>query len=188
MKESENKMKNNLPFMTESGNDFQSTVTIGSFNNTRMNSFDDNFDEVAKEFRAANININEDAHQIVKSDELYENYRDMLVRPLMEECSGYSWEDHGNLAGLGDQVTAMMDNRRDLLLKESVAIGQLLPIKMVDFPLIVKDHLKNVIKDIMQCEVTKSPIVKKQIQHTWIVDKQTKKRYEYPQCLSLIHI
>lgn len=171
-----------LPFMTESG-DFKTTATIGSFTNgSDNNSFDSHFDDVARDFQASGININEDAQQIIKDSALYESYRDKLTDLLQADCEGKTFEESGNMATLYDQVKTMMDNRRELLVRESTTVGQLLPIKMIDFPLIMKDHLKNVIKDIMQCEVTKSPIIKKQIQHTWIVDKQTKKRYEYPQC------
>lgn len=176
-------MKKTLPFLTESGSDFQQTVTIGSFSNgNSYNSFDEHFSELANNFKSGGIAITEDTQQIIKTPEIWEQYRDELIRPIVEYCSDLSWDEYGNVAGLGEQIKEMMDNRRDMLVRESTSVGQLLPIKMIDFPLIVKDHLKNVIKDIMQCEVTKSPLVKKQIQHTWIVDKQTKKRYEYPQC------
>lgn len=176
-------MKSKLPFMTESGNDYQQTVTIGSFANGRSyNSFDDNFSEVAREFEASGVSVNEDAHKIIKDDHLYSTYKQGILTPLMEYTQDKTFDEVGNMAALYDQVDAMMDNRREMLIRESTTVGQLLPIKMIDFPLIVKDHLKNVIKDVMQCEVTKSPLIKKQIQHTWIVDKQTKERYEYPQC------
>ena len=176
-------MKTNLPFMTESGKDYRDTVTIGSFENgSGYNSFDDHFSKLADDFKSAGINVTEDAHQIIKDDNLFENYETSLCQLIREYCDDKTWDEYGNVAGYADQIKAMMDNRRDLLIRESTTVGQLLPIKMIDFPLIMKDHLKNVIKDIMQCEITKSPLVKKQIQHTWIVDKQTKKRYEYPQC------
>lgn len=176
-------MKHNLPFMTESGKDFQNTTTIGSFNNgAGFNSFEDHFESVANDFQAAGVNILRAADNIIHDDTLYESYRDALTEDLGTYCNDRTCDEYGNVAGLYDQVRGMMDNRRDMLIRESTTVGQLLPIKMIDFPLIMKDHLKNVIKDIMQCEVTKSPVIKKQIQHTWIVDKQTKKRYEYPQC------
>lgn len=176
-------MKTKLPFLTESGSDFQQTVTIGSFSNgDSYNSFDDNFTAVANDFKSGGIVVTEDTNNIIRNSDLWENYRDRLIAPIVESCRDKTWDEYGNVAGLANQIKEMMDNRRDMLIRESTSVGQLLPIKMIDFPLIVKDHLKNVIKDVMQCEVTKSPLVKKQIQHTWIVDKQTKKRYEYPQC------
>lgn len=175
--------KTKLPFMTESGSDFHSTDTIGSFSNgDTYNSFDSNFDKMAADFKAVQLNINEDAQQIIKDADIFAKYKEQLLKPIMESCDNLTWEENGNVAGLYDQISAMMDNRRDMLIRESTTVGQLLPIKMIDFPLMVKDHLKNVIKDIMQCEVTKSPLIKKQIQHTWIVDKETNEKYEYPQC------
>lgn len=172
-----------LPFMTESGERFQETVTIGAFNNgNEANSFDAHFKEVADKFAASGISITENTNDIVKDPTLWESYRDSLLEVLAEESTNLEIDTHGTRSAYMDQIKAMLDNRRDMLIKESTTVGQLLPIKMIDFPLIVKDHLKNVIKDIMQCEVTKSPLIKKQIQRTWVVDKQTKERYEYPQC------
>lgn len=176
-------MKNILPFMTESGSTFSQTSTIGSFSNGRhMNSFDDNYTRVYNQFNNQGLKINTDIRAILEDQAIYESFRDELISDILNDCDHYSYAEHGNLAALAEQVSTMMDNRRDMLLSESVTTGTLLPIKMIDFPLIVKEHLKNVIKDIMQCEVTKSPVIKKHIQHTWIVDKKTKKRYEYPQC------
>ena len=46
--------------------------------------------------------------------------------------------------------------------KESTGVGNLLPIKAVDVPILVKQQLKIATKDIMQTEVTKNPLIKKQ--------------------------
>lgn len=173
--------RNVLPFMTESG-DRVETITIGSFNNgNSYNSFDNHFTETKNLLETVGVNIMEDAQNIIKDDGVWNQYRDELIRPIMEDCAERTFEDWGSQANLGQQISQMMDNRRSQLIKESVS-AQLLPIKLVDFPLIVFEHLKNVIKDIMQCEVVNTIDIKKQIQYTWIVDKQTKKRYEYPQC------
>lgn len=172
-----------LPFMTESGDNFHETVTIGAFNNgNNENSFDAHFQEVADRFKAAGVSITENTNDIVKDDAIWENYKSALLEVLATESADYNVDSHGTKSAYLNQINTMLDNRRDMLIKESTTVGQLLPIKMIDFPLIIKDHLRNVIKDIMQCEVTKSPVIKKQIQRTWIVDKQTKERYEYPQC------
>lgn len=171
-----------LPFLTESS-EFKPTPTIGSFQNgVTYNSFDDNYGRMTNEYASSNIDLLRDADKIIKSNELYEGYRDELISSLVENCASWDVDTHGNPAMYAEQVKAMLDNRRDMIVNESFSVGQVLPIKMIDFPLIVKDHLKNVIKDIMQCEVTKSPIVKKQIQRIWIVDPKTNKRYAYPQC------
>ena len=46
----------------------------------------------------------------------------------------------------------------------------------------IKQNLALASKDIIQTEVTKSPVIKKHIERRWIVDENTGKRWEYPQC------
>jgi hypothetical protein len=76
----------------------------------------------------------------------------------------------------------MFDNCVDDFYAESTRVSNLLPIKAVDFPVLVKQQLKLATKDIMQTEVTKTPIVKKHIEQTYVVDPKTQKRWKYPQC------
>lgn len=68
------------------------------------------------------------------------------------------------------------------MITESTRVGQLLPIKAVDFPVLIKQNLAIASKDIIQTEVTKSPVIKKHIERRWVVDEKSGKRWEYPQC------
>jgi hypothetical protein len=90
--------------------------------------------------------------------------------------------DYGTHSCLYEQVSEMFDNCVNDFVSESTRVPALLPIKAVDFPVLVKQQLKLASKDIMQTEITKTPIVKKHIEQTYIVDPKTQKRWKYPQC------
>lgn len=181
-------MANNfLTFLTESGND---TQTVGGFaSNREENSFDSAFAKTYEDLMAESVNPMMDTATIVNNPAIFETYKKGLLSSVEEFCERAndrfedgSATDVGNFANIYNQISDMFDNCREDFIKESTKVGSLLPIKMVDFPLIVKQQLKVVSKDILQAEVTKSPVIKKHIERSFIVDNQTGKRWEYPQC------
>ena len=114
---------------------------------------------------------------------MVEAFKDTLLSGIQAFCENQSVDDIGNFATLYDQVSDIFDGTVDDLCKESTRVGVLLPIKAIDLPICVKSHVKTATKDILQTETTKIPVVKKQIERTWIVDEKSNKRWQYPQCL-----
>lgn len=183
---------NNLSFLNESG-DNRDTVTIGGFTSSRDgNKFEAVFESAYDKFKEQSIDIMTEPMAILKDPYMFESYKDQLLSGLKEQCEKFTESaglglpgeavDIGTYGGLYDQIDKMFDNCRDDLIKESAIIGSLLPVKMVDFPLIMKHQLQVASKDIMQCEVTPTPIIKKHIERTYVVDKAANKSWEYPQC------
>ena len=172
-----------LNFLTESSKDFQETKTIGSFSlGDSKNSFDTMYENAHDTLMSQNIDPKIDINLMIKNPMLMESFKDTLLEPLKEDCERYEHEGHSRYASLYEQTSAMFDNCLTDLIVESTRVGQLLPIKAVDFPVLIKQNLALAAKDIMQTEVTKTPVIKKHIERRWIVDKKTGKRYEYPQC------
>ena len=172
-----------ISFLTESGKDFKETETLGGFNSKNNNqSYDEFFREACDDLMGAGINYTTDINAIIKSPAMLNNIKDHLLGQLNVECESADADECGFHQGLYEQCSTLFDNTVDNLIKESTRIGTLLPIKAIDLPIVVKQHLAVATKDIMQTEVTKSPVIKKQIQRQWIVDPKTKKRWQYPQC------
>lgn len=172
-----------LNFLTESSKDFQETQTIGSFSlGDSKNSFDSMYESAHEALLSQNIDPKVDINLMIKNPMIMESYKDALLGQLEEDCKRYEQEGNARYASLYEQTSAMFDNCLEDLMIESTRVGQLLPIKAVDFPVLIKQNLALAAKDIMQTEVTKTPIIKKHIERRWIVDKKTGKRYEYPQC------
>ena len=173
-----------LDFITEAARDFKTTETIGSFKLGRAkNDFDAAYERAHDELMENNIDTMLDVDKMVKNEALMEAYKDILLDQLKSDCESYAeMEDASRYATLYDQVSAMWDNSRNVLISESAVVPALLPIKGIDFPIIIKQNLALATKDIIQTEVTKTPIIKKHIERRWVVDNATGKRWEYPQC------
>lgn len=174
-----------LSFLTESTSDFVATETVGGFNSgSQKNSFDDIFTEAYNDLMANGVDLMVDVNSLIKNKAKLAAFKNALLGELKtesEECMNNEIE-MGTHASLYEQVSDMFDNCANDFYKESTAVGQLLPIKAIDFPILVKQQLKLATKDIMQTEVTKTPIVKKHIEQTYVVDKKSNKRWKYPQC------
>lgn len=173
-----------LNFLTESSKDFKETETIGAFSlGEDKNSLDSMFENACNELMAGNIDPMVDINLMIKNKALMESYKDTLLSQLQADCDEYAQVEGGSrYATLYEQTSQLFDNCVDDLILESTRVGQLLPIKAIDLPVIIKQNLAIASKDIIQTEVTKSPVIKKHIERRWIVDEKTGKRWEYPQC------
>ena len=174
-----------LTFLSESAKDFQETATVGGFGAGHSNNFDDIFTEAYDSMLANGVDIMVDVNSMIKNKAKLNAFKEALIGELKTECANMadSEEEYGTHAHLYEQVSDMFDNCVEDFYKESTRVPQLLPIKAIDFPILVKQQLKLASKDIIQTEVTKSPIIKKHIEQTYIVDNNDKsKRWKYPQC------
>lgn len=173
-----------LSFLTESSKNFQETPTIGGFGlGSNKNSFEAMYENAYDQLMAASINPMVDINLMIKNQAVMESFKDTLLAQLKEDCDEYDAKaDSSRYASLYEQTSALFDNCVDDMITESTRVGQLLPIKAIDFPVLIKQNLAIASKDIIQTEVTKSPVIKKHIERRWVVDEKSGKRWEYPQC------
>ena len=175
-----------LSFITESSANFKETDTIGGFmNGSSKNSFDSIFTEAYNNMMAAGVDVMRDINDLIKNTSKMQSYKEALLSELYQENASMNGdvEHYGTAVNCYDQVSAMFDNCVEDFVKESTRVGNLLPIKAIDFPILIKQQLKLATKDIMQTEVTKTPVVKKHIEQTYIVSNNDRtKRWKYPQC------
>lgn len=175
-----------LGFLSSSSSDFVATETVGGFTSgSQKNSFDDIFTEAYTEMENNGINIMVDVNELLKNKAKLNAYKDALLGELKQESVDMAADvdhEYGTHYKLYQQVSDMFDNCIEDFVKESTSVGTLLPIKAVDLPILVKQQLKLATKDIMQTEVTKTPVIKKHIEQTYVVDPKTRKRWKYPQC------
>lgn len=181
-----------LDFLNDSSRDFVVTETVGGFKQgATKNTFDDVFTETMNDLDTQGINVMTDINMLIKKKNVLNAFKDQLLGGLATECTemmerandtvGDDFYEPGTHATLYESISQMFDNCVNDFIKESTKVGQLLPIKAIDFPILIKQQLKLATKDIMQTEVTNTPIVKKHLEQTYIVDNKTKKRWKYPQ-------
>lgn len=173
-----------LNFLTESSKDFRETETIGSFSaGIKKNSFDKVFEDAHNTLMQESIDPMVDINLLIKNKSLMETYKDSLLEQLKDDCMRFAGnEEASRYESLYEQTSVLFDNCVDDMILESTRVGQLLPIKAIDYPVLIKQNLAIASRDIMQTEVTKSPVIKKHIEKRWIVDEKSGKRWEYPQC------
>ena len=175
-----------ITFLSDSTSDFVATETVGGFTSgSQKNSFDDIFTEAYNELMANGVDLMVDINSLIKNKAKLNAFKDTLLGELKQESVEMEQDmdhEYGTHRCLYEQVSDMFDNCVEDFYKESTRVPNLLPIKAVDFPVLVKQQLKLATKDIMQTEVTKTPIVKKHIEQTYVVDPKTQKRWKYPQC------
>ena len=177
-----------LNFLSESTKDFEETSTVGGFTNGfNQNSFDAIFESAHDALLAKGIDVMVNINDLIKNKSIMNVYKDSLLGELKTEsaqmASSEDPTEYGTHAVLYEQVSDMFDNCVDDFVAESTRVGSLLPIKAIDFPVLIKQALKLTANDIIQTEVTKTPVIKKHIEQTYIVDSNDKtKRWRYPQC------
>lgn len=168
----------NLTFL-ESADD----TYIGAFDSKQdANTFDALFAEAVDKLESKQVNYFMDATAIVKSPAILKELKKTALSGIMQEAAERG-EEWGTYARLGDQIDKMWDNVTGQLTKEMASVGSLRPISLIDYPVLVKQHISLATKDVVQTTVVDGPVVKKQIEHTWVVDNNhPSKRWEYPQC------
>lgn len=178
-----------LSFITESarnGETFEETPLIGGFvSGSTHSDFDSYFETAADNLNNSvrgGLDIKNGINDFIKSDEAIANFKEDLLAGIAEESANEEYKDT-YYEGLYDQCSALYDNTIEDLYQESTRVGTLLPIKAIDLPLCIKSHVRQTFNAIIRAKVTNSPVVKKQIERTWVIDPKTKKRYLYPQCL-----
>lgn len=173
-----------VTFLSDSTDGFVATETVGGFNyGSQKNGFDDIFQEAYDSLMSNQLDIMVDINDMIRNKAKVAAFKESLLGELKQECANDAAEmkETGTHAGLYDQISMLFDNCTNDLVTESTRVGNLLPIKAVDYPILIKQQLKLATKDIMQTEVTNTPIVKKHIEQTYVIDPKTRKRWKYPQ-------
>lgn len=179
-------------FFMESADDWKATDTVGSFSNANIPStFESIFEEAAENFKRAWKQDWRTA--FTKTDTLNNpaavgSFKADLLGPLQNDVAIFESAgidgDAGTATSLYDQVSRLFDNKVDDYITESANVGDLLPIKTIDFPLLVKSQIKESFKDVVAEEISPSLVVKKRIEHMIVYDrKDPSKTWEYPQCM-----
>lgn len=182
-----------LPFLDEKdqGAEFQETATVGSFTNVNAtNDFDSIFEEACTRLEQSSNGIsfmNDFTKADVLKDEcLVGNFKDDLLKCIEEDCNAISekWGDQaGTAANLYGDCSQLFDNKVKEFLESAQQSGAMHPIKTIDFPIMMKEHVANSFKDVIGEEITPSLMVKKHIEHHWVYSrKDPSKKWEYPQC------
>jgi hypothetical protein len=187
-----------LPYYMEDADpDFKSTVTVGSFANVnKANDFDtvyteacDNLERIHQtRMNGGFLTVDTLSNPAIVGDfkkDLLQSFEEAADELSARYSARYSCEsdpDIGNASSLYNQLSNLFDNKINDFM-EQAGVGQLLPIKAIDFPIMVKNQVKQSFKDVVNEEITPNVVIKKQIEHKVVYAKRDpSKVWEYPQC------
>lgn len=187
------RVKKNVGFFEDVDDAIDLTTTVGSFKNCNAGvRFDNIFEDACANFKnnwktdwmtgfvKRDILDNSTAVSSFKEDLLKVLYEDCSKMPTKPELEG----DAGTAPLKADTVSALFDNKVQEYLEDTATVGDLMPIKTIDFPLLVKSHIKESFHNIVETETTNSLIVKKRIEHMIVYNrKDPTQAWEYPQCM-----
>lgn len=154
-------------------NDMPSANVVGSFYQSRREDFNNNLIALNERFQANfGLDAVDDIHNIIKDDVLCEQYKEMLIGDVLEE----QFEDD-YLGLLPAKMEQLFENSRHEMLTESYGVAQLSPIVGYTLPIIKKNMLECISKDIMMTEIPDKPVVKVQFERKFLKDKEGNKYY-----------
>lgn len=154
-------------------NDMPSANVVGSFYQSRSEDFNNNLIALNERFQANfGLDAVDDIHNIVKDDVLCEQYKEMLLGDVLEE----QFEDN-YLSLLPAKIEQLFENSRHEMVMESYGVAQLSPIVGYTLPIIKKNMLECISKDIMMTEIPDKPVVKVQFERKFLKDKEGNKYY-----------
>ena len=194
-------MANYMNFFEDAVTDVEETETydgLGSFSRVnRQSDFDAMFESACDSFRQTwKVDWNDALinSENLKNEAMVASFKGNLLSGLAEDTKRFQafqedaarnpeGLDAGSPLGWHDKISKMFDNSVDNLITESASVGQLMPIKLINFPLLVKSNVEMSFKDIVKEEVTSELQVKKRIEKTIAYNKKNPQQtWDVPQC------
>lgn len=185
----------NIKSIFECGEDnSELTQTVGSFNTVNKgNTFDVILEEAADKFRdqwKVDFRTGFTKRDMLENSAAVSSFKGNLLHKLHEDCHNMCNNpmledgDAGSAPLMYDTVSKLFDGKVDDYINEAANVGDLMPIKTVDFPLLVKSHIKESFHNVVATEITPSIQIKKRIEHMIVYNrKDPSQAWEYPQCM-----
>lgn len=146
---------------------------IGSFSVKRDEDFKNGFKALCESMQGTyNLDPFQNINNILKNPTYKEVYKDQLIGDVMQE----SIEDPYFNTHI-QKLEQLFENSAYEILEESAAMGQLSPIVGTSLPILKKNYLDCVSKDIVLTEVPTTPIIKNTFERKFLKDRQGNKYY-----------
>ena len=165
-------------FIKSAGTD-RSTLNLGD-------KFFEEFDNVVDTIKASrDIDIRKDVKRMMENKAVMEQYKDLLLRPILgefdklaEECEDNSMKAH--LTECAANLETAWDTAHDTFIKESYNVANYLPLSTMDFPALVKQYIRFIGKEIIPVQTANSFNIEQRIMNKYLVNNQTGEEYEVP--------
>lgn len=148
--------------------------------------FDENFETTVGSIQSAyqGINVMRDAKRMMESPEVMQEYKQLLLDPILDELRSYDTDsevERIHLESVAEQLeNAWEESRKSFIIQESYNTSQYLPLSTLDFPALIKQYIRFLGKDIIPVQTASSTNIEQRIFIKYLVDNQTGEEYETP--------
>ena len=163
-------------------NSNKTTRGVGSFIIEADREFNDNLSAALESFvEKYQVSPIYKMTDIVTTDVLFENYKDMLFADVLDGTleSSFNHFDMGdNYMSLhADKLDQLVNNTREELAMEASSIGQLSPIVALTLPILKKEYLEMNFKEVLQTVVADKPVINIAYERKFLKDVAGNKYY-----------
>lgn len=150
--------------------------------------FDEKFQETALQIKSSygGVNILRDAQAMMNNEEIMKEYKELLLQPIIQEFCDAAAEcndptEKYHLESVADQLnTAWDESVSSFLIQESYQTANYLPLTTMDFPVLIKQYIAFLGKDIIPVQNTSSVSIEQRIFTKYLVNNQTGEEFEVP--------
>ena len=147
--------------------------------------FDNGFETVAGTMKSRmGVDIMKDAKRMMDSPEIMQEYKTLLLDPILEELRTYPTADNAekmHMEQVADQLEdAWEASRKSFLVQESYNVANYLPLSTLDFPALIKQYIRFLGKDLIPVQTASSVNIEQRIFIKYLVNNQTGEEYETP--------
>ena len=154
-------------------NEVNSTRVVGSFVESRNEDFNNQLVSINETFKGSfGLDPIEESLRIYKDDVIFEQYKEMLLGDLFDASMGDKYLDL-----LPSKIEQIVENSKFEIVHEAYGVAQLSPVVGYTLPIIKKNMLECIAKDIMMTEVPDAPVIKVAFERKFLKDKNGKKYY-----------
>lgn len=148
--------------------------------------FDSNFETVVGTMSRnyGGLNVMKDAKRMMESDEIMQEYKTLLLDPILKELKSYpatTEPERVHLESVANQLeNAWEESKKSFLIQESYNTSTYLPLSTLDFPALIKQYIRFLGKDIIPVQTASSTNIEQRIFIKYLVNNQTGEEYETP--------
>ena len=148
--------------------------------------FDERFETTVNQLQKTynGINVMKDAKRMMDKPEIMQEYKTLLLDPILEELRNYptdSETERIHLESVADQLdNAWDESQKSFVIQESYNTSNYLPLSTLDFPALVKQYIRFLGKDIIPVQTASSTNIEQRIFIKYLVNNQTGEEYETP--------
>lgn len=156
--------------------------SFGAYQKEGVKTFDEHFKDLHEEYKESlGLDIKMDIKEMLADRAFMQEYKSKLMAPVFEGFRDSSPNDP-HVESVIQNVERFWDTKVRSY-TESASMTGFLPIATLEFPVLLKQFFRSILKDIIEVESTKTPNITKHIRTTYMVDNQTGQEYEYPRCM-----